>query len=89
MNQYELLRAVADTCRDLVTDAESAIMTCTGYEDATLIGSMQTHQLIGLRRLMLPLAESLGAVSVAESIFDRYLCQLEAVKAESRHLLRG
>lgn len=88
MNSETLLRAVADTCRDLVRDAVSGISTCSRYEDAILIAFMQTNQLLGVRRLMLPLADQCGVKIPAESIFDNYMSQLEDVKNGSRSLLQ-
>lgn len=88
MSRDELLRTVADTCRDVVRDAESGISTCRRYEDAVLIGWMHTHQLIGLRRLMLPLADTCGATSMSESIFDSFFSDLELVKIETLELLK-
>ncbi len=88
MNSDVLLRAVSGACRDLVRDAVSGISACSRYEDAMLIAFMQTHQLLGVRRLMLPLAAELGVTVPAESVFDRYLSQLEDVKSGSRSLLQ-
>lgn len=82
-----LLQMVADTCREVIRDAVSGLSVCRNYEDATLILWMQTHQLMGLRRLMLPLAARCDSVEAAESVFDRYLCQLEDIKSGSRSLL--
>jgi hypothetical protein len=88
MSQDLLLRTIADTCRDLVRDAVSGISVCTSYDEASLIGFMQLHQLLGLRRLMLPMAAQFNVSTMAESVFDCYLNQLEDVKNGSRSLLQ-
>lgn len=88
MNQVLLLRAIADTCRDLVRDAVNGISACTSYDEASLIGFMQLHQLLGLRRLMLPLAAQCDGTAMAESVFNQYLSQLEDIKNGSRSLLQ-
>lgn len=89
MDSEALLQTIKITCRDLVRDAVNGISACTNYEEATLIGFMQLHQLLGLRRLMLPLAEQYGALAMAESVFNCYLSQLEDVKNGSRSLLQA
>ncbi len=88
MDQGLLLRTIADTCRDMVRDAVNGISVCTNYDEASLIGFMHLHQLMGLRRLMLPLADSCDSRSMAVSVFDSYLSQLEDVKNGSRCLLQ-
>lgn len=88
MGGDRLLKTMADVCRDIVRDAVSGISVCLTYEDATLIGFMQTHQMLGLRRLMVPLAAEYNQTVMAESIFDSYLTQLENVKNGSRSLLQ-
>ena len=87
MTSDMLLQVVADTCREVIRDAVSGLSVCRNYEDATLILWMQTHQLLGLRRLMLPLATRCDSVVLAESVFDRYLSQLEDIKSGSRSLM--
>lgn len=89
MSSEDFLRALADTCRDTVRDAVNGISVCTSYDQATLIGFMQLHQLLGLRRLMLPLAAQYAVSTMAESVFDCYLNQLEDIKNGSRSLLQS
>lgn len=89
MTGDDFLRALSATCRDIVRDTVNGISVCTRYEDATLVGFMKTHQIIGLRLLMLPLAAQYGVTSFAEAVFDRYMTQLEDVKNGSRSLLQG
>ena len=88
MNGEAFLRALSDTCRELIHDAVNGISVCPKFEDATLIGFMQLHQLLGLRRLMLPLAAQFSVTAMAESVFDQYLNQLEDIKNGSRSLLQ-
>ncbi len=79
MDKDLLLRAIADTCRDLVRDAVNGISVCRDFDAASLIGFMQMHQLLGVRRLMLPLAAEFGIAVMAEAVFNQYLSQLEDI----------
>jgi len=84
----DFLRTLSETCRDIVRDAVSGISVCRRYEDATLVGFMKTHQIIGMRLLMLPLAAQYDVELFAEAVFDRYMIQLEDIKNGSRSLLQ-
>jgi hypothetical protein len=81
------LHTLAATCRSVVADTVNGVSVCSTYEDASLVGFMHLHRLCGIRLLMLPMAESLRVSRAAESVFDRYLSQLEDIKSGSRSLL--
>jgi len=87
MTPQLFLASVAEACRIVVADAVSGISVCRAYEDATIVGFMQLHRLCGVRLLMLQMADDLGVLQEAESVFDRYFSQLEDIKSGSRSLL--
>lgn len=80
MTSYEFLNDLSFTLQEIISDAEKGVEVCTLHSDYSLIKFMHMQQMVGVRRLMLPVAIGFNMPGPVNEMFDHYFRKLDDVK---------